>query len=698
MNRNHAILAAGCLLVALTLAAYWPVNGHKFISLDDPRYIYDNPQVKAGLTWPGAVWAFRTGYAGNWHPLTWLSHMADCQLYGLNPAGHHLTNLLFHVTNALLLFLLLHRMTGSLWRSTFVAALFAWHPLRVESVAWAAERKDVLSTFFFLLTLWAYVRYANTECRRGESTADASPAGYGPHTTVHKSHFTFHISPFYLLSLVFFACGLMSKAMIVTLPCVLLLLDFWPLRRIQVLSPFAIRHSPFVVGEKLPFFALALAASIVTYLVQQSAGAVSSLEHLPIRLRVANAVVAYVRYLFLTLWPRDLCVIYPYTWHVPLAWVIAAALLLAGLSGMCLLRVRHQPYLIVGWLWFLGTLVPTIGLVQVGSQSLADRYTYIPSIGLFLLVVWGLDEVSNRLPWKRLFLPTAGTLAVAACLVCTRHQLNSWQDSESLYRRAISASNENYIAYDGLGSALEAGGDLVGAIQWYSEAVRLNPHYSDGQYDLGTALMREGELDDAVPHLTAAIAASPAFAHAHINLGKAFLDEGELDQAGLQFRVAVRLTSNDPEAHYNLGTVLLMRANVDQAVACFSEALRLKPNYGEAHGNLGIALMRQGKPEQGAAHLAVAAKLSPADPEALINLGLAYLKLNHLQDAADQFSESLRLDPESPSSHYHLALALTRQDKPQEALPHARKARDLAQAAGQSALAAKAQTLMDRYQ
>jgi tetratricopeptide (TPR) repeat protein len=702
LNKRLAIFAIGSVLTLVTLLCYWPVTAHPFVSFDDHRYIYENPHVKAGLTWAGVVWAFRTGYAGNWHPLTWISHMGDCQLYGLNPAGHHLTNLLFHLANTLLLFLLLQRMTGPLWRSACVAALFAWHPLHVESVAWASERKDVLSTFFFMLTLLAYAKYAekseggrkNAEGRM--QNAESSNTQHAPRNTNHASRFTHHVSRYYLLSLSFFALGLMSKPMVVTLPFVLLLLDFWPLQRLSF--PPTLQHSNTptlrLFLEKLPFFALALAASVVTYLVQRTGGAVSSLEALPLQSRIANALVVYVRYLSQTLWPAGLAVLYPYSRHLAVGSVVAAALLLAALSSWFVLRARRQPFLIVGWLWYLGTLVPTIGLVQVGSQSMADRYTYIPSIGLFLLIVWGLDALSDCWPHKHYWLAAAGTLALGGCLACTWGQLKCWQDSERLYRHAIAATTDNYIAYDGLGSALEASGKPEEALACYFEAVRLKPRYPEGQYDLGTALMKKGRLEEAVRHLSAAVESNPAFAHAQINLGKALLEQGKLDEAADHLSRAVQLTPDDPEAHYNLGTLRVLQAKLDQAIASFSEALRLKPDYGDAHGNLGVALMRQGKLGEGATHLVAALRLNPNNPEARYNLGLALLELNRPREAADQFAEALRLNPDAPRPHYHLALALVRQDKPKEALPQAQKARDLALAANQPALAAKAEELL----
>ena len=717
MNKRPAIFAVCSLLALVTLACYWPVTAHKFVDLDDRAYIYDNPHVKPGLTWSGVLWAFRSGYASNWHPLTWISHMGDCQLYGLNPAGHHLTNLLFHIANTLMLFLLLQRMTGPLWRSACVAALFAWHPLHVESVAWAAERKDVLSTLFFLLTLWAYVRFAEVQRHQSKvqspkSKVHSALGSASPSSTLDVQRSMFDVHPslprfWYWTAVLLFAFGLMSKPMLVTLPFLLLLLDYWPLGRSQIptlqSSRFEVQGSRFkvqgstlwpLVREKLPFFALALAASVVTYLVQRTGGAVSSLDLLPLQSRIANALVAYVRYFSQSLWPAQLAVLYPYSRLLPFGVVVASGLLLVGVSSWFVLRARRQPFLIVGWLWYLGTLVPTIGLVQVGSQSMADRYMYIPSIGLFLLIVWGVDALFGSWPHKRYLLVAGATLAFAGCLVCTRELLKCWQDTEKLYRRALAVTTDNYIAYDGLGNALEASGKLEQALACYVEAVRVKPNYPEGHYDLGSAQMRKGRLEEAVQHLTAAVKHDPAFAHAHINLGKVLLDQGNLVEAADHLSKAVQLTPDDAEAHYNLGTLLSMQGKADEAIVSFSEALRLKPDYGEAHGNLGVALVRQGKLGEGAIHLAAASRLNPNNPEAHYNLGLAILELNHPPEAAEQFAEALRLNRNAPGPHYHLALALVRLGKPQEGLPHAQKARDLALAAGPPALAAKAEELL----
>jgi Flp pilus assembly protein TadD len=763
-----------CLLLSLiTLACFWPMTSHQFITFDDPEYITENPHVTAGLTWSGLVWAFQSGYACNWHPLTWLSHMADCELYGLNAGGHLLTNLLLHTANTLLLFLLLNGLTRALWPSALTAALFAWHPLHVESVAWASERKDVLSTFFFLLALGAYARYAQEkgEGRKEKGGGAEEPMGEGrgegdkseirnpksetnprsetrrPESEVQGSGFRVQgsrfprnsvhsrSSVFYLLALLFFALALMSKPMVVTFPFVLLLLDFWPLGRVSGVrcrvsgvtasNPVSLgtRHSSLsllrLVLEKLPFFAFALADSVVAYLVQSRGGAVSSLAAIPVPLRLENALVSYARYLGKTIWPVDLAAIYHYPQHLPASLVLAGGLVLAAVSAICVLRAQRQPYLIVGWLWFLGTLVPAIGLVQVGAQSMADRYMYIPSIGLFLLVVWAVNDFlrSARLPIMRRDGQTASAhdqescapvplsafaagLAAAAlvgCLLCTRLQLRYWEDGEQLFRHSINVTANNYVAYNHLAKALAVLGREQEAFAACAESVRLKPRYAEGRFQLGTLLMEQGRFEEAVSHFRVALEVYPEYAGAHNNLGNALLKLGRLDEARPHLSDAVRLDPNNAGSRYNFGTVLLQRAQFAGAVAQYEAAVRLKPDYAEAHRNLGVALMQLGRTREATLRFAEAARLEPDDPDMRFNFGLALLEHNLLVEAAAQFVEALRLRPDHPATHYRLGVALARQHKSREAIFHLEKACDLASASGQPAAAAEAQDWLNLF-
>jgi protein O-mannosyl-transferase len=686
LKTSQTNLAVCLLLAAVTVAAFWRVGQHQFINYDDNCYVTDNRHVQAGVTWEGLEWAFcrLQGEHTYWHPVTWVSHMVDCQLFGLNPAGHHFVNLFFHMLNVVLVFLIFQRMTKAFWRCAVLAALFALHPLQVDTVAWVAERKNLLSACFWLLTIWAYVRYA--EVQSSPLASNLEPPATGD---------TQHAARYYVLALLFFALGLMCKPVLVTLPFVLLLLDYWPLKRLQ---PVALKTSASALAqlawEKAPFFLLAGVSSLITIAANGSLGALGDASQVPLSLRAANALVSYVRYIGKTIVPTNLAFLYPY----PSAWpgweVVLCGVLLLGVSGLAIRALRSRPYLFVGWFWFLGVLVPFIGLIQAGQQAMADRFMYIPILGLLMLVVWSMNALLDTWPHERWWLGGAGTLALGGCLVCTSLQLRHWQDSEKLFRHAVEVTSGNYTAYDGLGSALEALGRRKEALACCAESVRLQPRYAEGQCDLGVLLLRMGRLEEAVQHLTAAVTNRPTFAHAHSSLGKAFWEQGKLEEAAVHLSRAVQLAPNDPDAHYSLGTLRLIQARLDEGIACFSEATRLKPDYGEAHSNLGIALMRQGKLGEGATHLAAAVRLNPNNPEAHYNLGLAVLELNRPREAADQFTEALRLNPDAPGPHYHLALALVRQDKPKDALPHAQKARDLALAAGQSTLATKAEELL----
>ncbi|MGA3285233.1 MAG: tetratricopeptide repeat protein [Verrucomicrobiota bacterium] len=700
LTRNQWFVLICVVLAVGTLILYWPIRQDGFTNFDDDFYITENPHVNAGLTWAGLIWAFKTNLGALWFPLTWISHMVDCQLYGLNPSGHHLTNVLFHVANTLLLFLLLNNLTGALWRSAFVAALFAWHPLHVESVAWAAERKDVLSAFFWMLTLLAYTRYA----QRRSSALDARRSTLD-----------------YFLALFFFAGGLMSKPMVVTLPFVLLLIDFWPLNRFRWTNSLAekfpsiselavsVKSIAGLILEKLPFFALAAAGSVVTYLAQERGGAMAGDS---LSFRLANALWAYVRYVSKTFWPVDLAVIYPFQERGLAGLAIVAALLLTVWSGLFVLLARRRPWLFLGWFWFLGTLVPVIGLVQVGAQSMADRFSYLPSIGLFILVVWGLSDFFGAPPRRQKTLALAGIAALAGCLAVTSLQLKYWRNSLTLFRHAIEVTTDNHVACACLGQALDAIGLEDQALKFCRESVRIEPNYPLGQFFLGMVLWKKGEPTEAIGHLNAAAQSmprnpviqynlgkfllehgqpdkavayfaaalndNPDFSEAHNALGKTFLAQGKLQPAAGQLSQAATLDPGNPQFHYDYGTVLLANSNLDEAVAQFSEAARLKPDFADAQGNLAVAFARQGKTLEAIAHFSKAVELQPDNPEVHFNLGLAFLNHDQPAEAAAQFSEDLRLTPNEMKAHYRLAQALQRQNKLAGAVLHYREALRLA--------------------
>ena len=545
--KNNLRLTVICLVLALgTLGLYWPVIHHEFIILDDNLYVTANPQVQAGLTWAGVQWAFTNTFASNWHPLTWLSHMLDCQMFGLHPAGHHLVNVFFHMANVLLLFAWLYSATGAMWRSAFVAALFAWHPLHVESVAWVAERKDVLSAFFWLLALLAYTRYVRS-VRSDEWQVTSDKPTAAPLVTRHPSLL-------YVLTLLLFACGLMAKPMVVTLPFVLLLVDFWPLQRISGFK-FQVSSFPYrLLLEKIPFLALALTVSGVNYFAQKAGGATWSPDALPLPVRVANALVSYVRYLSKSFWPADLVVIYPYQKDWPLWFVLVAAALLL-IWSVVVVRARQNPFLFFGWFYFVGTLVPTIGLVQVGPQAMADRYMYLPSIGLFVLMVWGVNELLNAQPRRREIAALAGTAALGVCLIVTARQLSCWQNSIKLFAHTVEVTTDNYTADAYLGGVLEAAGLNDAALPFYVESVRIAPHFPIAQWDLGMALLRKGRASEASEHLAVASQLVPGDAVIHCYYGKALAGAGKLDEAKAQFTEALRLKSDYAEAKTSLDAI-----------------------------------------------------------------------------------------------------------------------------------------------
>ena len=606
------------VLAALVLAVYWPVQHYDFLCFDDPEYVTDKPLVKAGLALQSIRYALTTGVVGNWHPVTTLSHILDCQVFGVNPGPMHLVNAAFHAVNALLLFLVLRQMTGALWRSAIVAAFFALHPLRVESVAWISERKDVLSAFFFLLTIWAYVRYvevqspkskvqsprSKVQSREAEGQSREPSACITDHAsriTHHVSRFTYHVSRYYLLCLLFFALGLMSKPMLVTLPFVLLLLDYWPLQRLRLptlipqpstrsappsrpqLSAFNRQPSTLtaILREKAPFFALAAVFSGLTLFVQSRAGANVLNASFTLEDRVSNALVSYVRYLGNMFWPTDLAAIYPHPasrYYLRDQWpgweICAAGLLLLAVSALCLCQVRRRPYLAVGWFWYLGMMVPVIGLIQAGEQAMADRYTYLPLIGPVLSLVWllaeGRGEKQIGASLRRLLPPWAGNialaalamLAVVACSLLTRHQLHYWRNSVALFEHTVEVTADNHGA----------------------------------QFALGVGLEKEGQVRRAMVHYRVAVDILPSYAEAHFNIGHLFRVQGAWQRAADEFVTTLRYKPRDLKFRLNLAGVLLEGGQTREAVQRFEEALQIDPDSTEALNNLAWMLAANSDP------------------------------------------------------------------------------------------------------
>ena len=566
MNRRFCLRCLLFLfLLAVTLYAYWPATNHDFVNYDDQLYVTSNAQVQSGLNLESISWAFLHPVVGNWHPLTMLSHMLDCEIFGLKPWGHHLTSILLHGINTALVFLFLCRLTGATWRSLMVAALFGLHPLHVESVAWVAERKDVLSTFFGLLCLIAYADYARA------SELKNRKAEIGKQTSLY-----------YSLAWLFFALGLMSKAMLVTVPFIFLLLDFWPLNRWQ---PTRLR---WLFIEKIPFFLLAAIIGVVTYIVQKNDGMMRSMANLPFGDRLGNALISYVRYLGKFFWPENLCVYYPHPGHWPVVAVLAAFFCLVFVTW--LVHRLRKACLTVGWLWYLGTLLPVIGLVQVGGQSLADRYVYIPSLGLLIMVVWGAYGLAR--PWRHhaVALSLAGCAAIILCFTLTRQQLGYWHDNEALYHHALAVTENNYLAHHNLGTALYQNGQIDEAINQYRAAILVEPDNAAAHYDLGTALALKGQTIEAISELQESIRLKPDDAESHKNLGTAFGRAGQMDEAISQYREAVKLKPNDAGFRYDLGTALGMNGQIDEAIVQFQEAIQLKPDFVQAKHNLAHAL------------------------------------------------------------------------------------------------------------
>jgi tetratricopeptide (TPR) repeat protein len=611
------------LLMAVTIALYWPTTGHDFISFDDGEYIFANPHVQSGLSWQGVRWAFLYPVSCNWHPLTVLSHMLDCQMFGCRPWGHHLTSVLLHAFNAVLVFALLRQMTGATLRSLFVAALFAVHPLRVESVAWVAERKDLLCGFFSVLTLIFYVRYARKRLETERREAKA-PEAAAPVTRPYTLD--------YWLALFCFALGLMSKPMLVTWPFVLLLLDYWPLGRMPkpeggMKTEEGRRQkgdsSSFILREKLPFFLLAACSSAVTFAVQRQGGAFRAVQDLPIGMRCGNALITYFRYLAKLLWPTDLAVYYPHPGHWPLGMVLLAGALMLGVSALVLVQRRQAPFLLMGWLWYCGTLVPVIGLVQVGGQAMADRYTYLPTLGVLILAVWEAYELTRHWRYHVVALPVAGVAAIVLCFALTRQQLEHWRNSEALFRHALEVTQNNYLAHNSLGTALDAKGQVDEAISHYREALRLKPNYPEAHYNLGNELAKQGNINEAIRHYQEAIRLKPDYAEPRYNLGLVLARKGQTDEAIRQFQAAVRVKPDYADARFNLALLLAMRGQTHEAISEFQAAIRLRPGDADAHNYLGLTLASEGQLDKAISQYQEAIRLKPDYAEARNNLSRA---------------------------------------------------------------------------
>lgn len=633
-------------LVAVTWAIYGQILFHDFISYDDPTYITENSDVQAGLTAASIGWAFSSGYASNWHPLTWLSLMLDYEVWGGKAGGFLATNLIFHTLNALLLFWIMKKMTGSVIGSVFIAGIFAWHPLHVESVAWVTERKDVLSGFFCLAALLAYV-------------------GYGHHGGKRR----------YLTALVLFAGGLMAKPMLVTGPMLLLLLDYWPLDRGLVTenaktgkpverSKANKNHSRKRLGilvllaEKIPFVILAAISSVITFMVQRKGGAVATADLLGFGVRAGNAFISYVTYIIKTFVPTKLAIFYPHPEIVP-GWQAAGCLLLLILISAAVLAGRRR-YLTMGWLWYLVTLIPMIGIVQVGIQSHADRYMYIPMIGLSIMVVWGLGELANRGRRLKLTLLVSGCAWLFVVSVLCWFQVGCWKDGFTVFSHALEVTRDNHVAHVNLGNILvqQRKSDL--GISHYRQALRIRENYSDAYYNLGLTYSMNDKIDESIDNFYKSLSIRRNCPKTCYHLGKALSKKGELDRAIFYYREALKYNSSPPASIYNdLANALVKQKKYDEAIEHYNRAIQLEPTFARAYYNKGMALSEQNRLSEAIEEFRHVLRFYPRDAEMHCNVGTLLLRHGDVEAAIEEFRTSLRYDPDLSRAQRQLEAALT---------------------------------------
>jgi len=695
------------LLVLVTMALYWPVARCDFIVIDDAFNVTANVPVQKGLTWEGVKLFFFNPWAPPaYTPVTMLTHMAVCQVCGLNSWGHHLGNVLVHALNAGLVFAWLRQMTGATWRSVLVAALFAVHPLRVEPVAWVTERREVLCACFGLLTLMAYVRYV--QGRRKSETRNPKPEG-NPKPEIRNpkseargrwsvvrgpwSVSSLPSSIFYLLSVVFYACGLLSKPTLVTWPFVLLLLDYWPLGRIknaecrmQNAEASDTDHAPRntlhvsrftfhglrttllpLLVEKIPFFVLSAFLSATYAVGHELSRSFTWGGNHPLGARLGNAVYSYGWYLGKLFWPADLAVIYPHPGYWPLGKVLLAGGLILGLTVLAGLGWRRRPYLLVGWLWYCGTLVPNSQMVQSAMLPRADRWTYLPLLGFLIAIVWGACELTRRWRYQVLGWSVAGGMAIVLCMALTRRQIGYWKDSETLLRHSMATAGSSEAPLTFLGTALRQKGQIDEAIRQYQAAIRLNPDFAPAYNELGTTLGQKGQIDEAIIQFQEAIRIEPGYTLVHFNLGNALLEKGQTDEAIREYREALRrqlwLTLGDPNLHNNLGLALARKGQTDEAITQYQEALRLEPDDPDIHFNLGVALAQRGQMDEAIRHYQEALRRQPDRAEAHNNLGAAFHQQGRTGEAIREFQEALRLKPDYAGARRNLNAALAAQQK-----------------------------------
>ena len=586
-------------LSILVLTIYLQTLGFDFINLDDNLYIYRNPTVLSGLNWDSVRWAFTAFHAANWHPVTWLSHLADVELFGADPGGHHATNIFFHLANTLLAFFVFQKYTGAVWKSAIVAALFAVHPLHVESVAWVSERKDVLSAFFWLLTMLFYCKYARArQIIKNPPTTNS--------TTFAENRPAFY----YFLTLLFFAVGLMSKPMLVTLPMVLLLLDFWSLERLQTL-----RDLPRLFLEKIPFLALSAISSVITVIAQRRGGAFQSLEMLPLETRLINSAVSYVKYIVMMFYPANLSVWYPYDRNFAWWQIIGSLALLIGISIFCLRQIKRRKYFLFGWLWFLGTLVPVIGLVQVGAQPLADRYTYVPYFGLFVMLVWGLAEVFLHLRWSWSLIAAFVIASLLILSAISYRQTAHWKNDEALYRHSLSVTTNNFLIMQNYCHALMVQERFDEAEALCRESIAAQPDYAESHNTLGVILVRKNQLEAGIESFQKALVLSPNYAGVYANLAVAFVLQNNPDEAEINLQKAVELNAGNiprewSKIYNNIALAYLKQKKIEEAKDQIETAIRQSPFEADLYNTYGMILLDQDKKDEAAVQFEKALELN----------------------------------------------------------------------------------------
>jgi tetratricopeptide (TPR) repeat protein len=619
---------------------YWPVRNHQFVYYDDNVYVTENQTIHSGPTWQNIKWAFTTGYASNWHPLTWLSLMVDCWLFGIRSGPFHLVNVLFHIVNTLLLFIVFNRMTKSLWQSAFVAALFALHPLHVESVAWVAERKDVLSSLLWFLTMIAYARYAERP-------------------SVGR----------YFLTLVLFVLGLMAKPMLVTLPFVLLLLDYWPLGRLFNPKFSTVR----LLLEKLPLIILSAASSIITFIVQQKGGA---MVVIPFKERIANTAISYLAYIGKMFWPVHLAVLYPHpAGFISAAKAISYAITLVLITALLLYYGRRYKYLAVGWLWYLGTLIPVIGIVQVGSQAMADRYTYIPLIGLFVIIAFTIAELAPKIPFRKILLTVLAAAVLIACVIATSIQLKFWENSFLLFERALAVIEGNSIIQNNLANVLIDQGKTEDAAKLLSKSLKSIPNSPEIHNNFGNALRQLDRKDEAIEHFKFALEIDPNFSEARYNLGLTLADEGKYNEAIEQFNIYLGSDVNLAQLHQDLKTLFVKEGSIDDTITRrLKKTLASKPDLVEVVSYLGYAVAQSGKPDQAVEYYYLALKIEPNNILTHGRLALALAAVGRIDEAIEQCRFVLAARPSDFEMYANLGMLLQKQGKLDEAIESYKKA------------------------